>query len=57
MDVLFWDRFILAYTARDCDMSYVEYGKIKALISEYWLMKDVKKYDEFIRQLVDIMQL
>lgn len=37
--------------------SYKEYSAIKRLIDEYFYLQKDKSYEEFIKRLVDILQI
>ena len=34
-----------------------EYSQIKTIVDAYWTLKEPEKYDEFIKKLVDILEL
>lgn len=38
-------------------MDYRDYSALKLLIDQYWHLKEVNKYDEFITKLVTILGL
>ena len=37
--------------------NWKQYNDIKYLIDAYWILKDEKKYDEFIKKLVGVLEL
>lgn len=35
--------------------TWIQYSQIKLLIDQYWALRDREKYDEFIKQLIDVL--
>lgn len=38
-------------------VTWKQYNEIKKLINQYWVLREDKKYDEFIKLLVDELRL